>query len=108
MIPMSEQFPRLGLWSRGPSRQPRSGRAGVALAPPHFSTSMPQRMKITIEISPELDATIDNMGERLGETNGTTILRGMAVLESALDPEEGDERLVLVNDAESSERELEF
>jgi hypothetical protein len=65
-------------------------------------------MRITVEVSPELDATIDNMADKLGEPKGATILRALALLKTALDAEEDGERLVLVNDAENTERKLEF
>jgi hypothetical protein len=89
-------------------RPPTAGRAIFASPPPHLAAAASPTMKITVEVMPALDAMIDNMAETLGETKGTTILRAIALLKTALDAEKDGERLVIVNDAENSERDLKF
>jgi hypothetical protein len=92
-----------------PRRPPTAGRAIFASPPPHLAAAAASpTMKITVEVMPALDAMIDNMAETLGETKGTTILRAIALLKTALDAEKEGERLGIVNDAENSERDLKF
>src|SRR5262249_4326148 len=48
-----------------PRRPPTAGRAIFASPPPHLAAAAQPPMRITFEVSPELDATIDNMAEKL-------------------------------------------
>lgn len=65
-------------------------------------------MRIIVDVSPDLDAIIDNMADELDESKSTTILRALALLKTALEAKRKGERLVIVNDAENVERDLVF
>lgn len=55
-------------------------------------------MSITITVSPEIDALIDNMAEELGVPKGGAIGKGIGLLKIALDARREGKKLMVVDD----------
>jgi hypothetical protein len=100
--------PRQPIVAIPPSRPSSAGKA-IFTSSAHRATAVtPPSMKITVEVSPELDAMLNNMAEELEESKATTVLRAIALLRTALETKDKGERLIIVNDHDNTECELEF
>jgi hypothetical protein len=64
--------------------------------------------RLSLEITPELDETLDRMAEKMEETKGGVLLRAIALLKTALDAQHEGKRIAILDDSENSEQEIEF
>jgi hypothetical protein len=64
------------------------------------------RVKLTLDISPELDADLDNLAEELGVTKGGAILRAIGLLKIAMEAKSEGKRVAIIDDREDSEQEI--
>jgi len=68
--------------------------------------SLGPRVKVTLEMSPQLDADLDNLAEELGVTKGGAVLKGIGLLKIALEAKREGKRVAIIDDRDDSEQEI--
>jgi hypothetical protein len=61
---------------------------------------------LSLNVSQELDANLDNMGEELGVPKGETILKALSLLKVAMDAKREGKRVAILDDRDDSEQEI--
>ena len=63
-------------------------------------------ISLTLSISPELDADLDNMAEELDTTKGGAVLKALALLKISLEAKREGKRVAIIDDRDDSEQDI--
>ena len=61
---------------------------------------------LQLNMSPELDADLDNLGEELGVPKGKAILKALSLLKIAMDAKREGKRVAILDDRDDSEQDI--
>lgn len=71
-----------------------------------YEQRTPVNFTVALKVTPEFDRLLTKLAERIHGTGGQAILRGLTLLQTALDAKDEGKRLVIVDDEKNTEEDL--